>query len=97
MFIHDAYSNRRGKGTHAAVERLQTFLRQASCNGQRPVYTLQLDIANYFNSIDRRHLYGLIRDRLERDTRRPPTDPRYVNASTVHELLVGDFLIAHQP
>lgn len=87
VFIHDAYSNRKGKGTHAAVERLQTFLRQASHNGQRQVYTLQLDIANYFNSIDRRRLYGFIRERLERDLRRPTTDPRHADLATVRELL----------
>ena len=87
VFIHDSYSNRRGKGTHAAVERLQTFLRQASSNDQRSVHTLQLDIANYFNTIDRRSLYGFVRDRLERDVRRPITDSRHVDAATVHDLL----------
>ncbi len=44
-FIHDSYANRRGKGTHAAVDRLQQFQRQATCNGQRRAWFLQLDIA----------------------------------------------------
>ncbi|CAK0750009.1 RNA-directed DNA polymerase [Gammaproteobacteria bacterium] len=87
VFIHDSYSNRLGKGTHAAVERLQTFLRQASNNGQRPAHYLQLDIANYFNTINRRHLYGLIRDRLERDVRRPVTDSRHVDEAIVRDVL----------
>jgi len=60
VFIHDSYANRRGKGTHAAVARLQTFMRQATRNGARRAYALQLDIANYFNTIDRRRLFGLI-------------------------------------
>jgi hypothetical protein len=29
VFIHDSYANRLGKGTHAAVERLQRFMRQS--------------------------------------------------------------------
>ncbi len=66
VFIHDSYSNRRGKGTHAVVDRLQDFVRQASRNGKIKAYYLQLDIANFFNSIDREILYGLIRHRAER-------------------------------
>lgn len=66
LFIHDSYSNRRGKGTHAAVERLQQFTRQVTKNGKRPASYLQLDIANFFNSIHRRHLYIMIRSRLRR-------------------------------
>jgi hypothetical protein len=33
VFIHDLYSNRVGKGTHAAVERLGGFMRAVSDNG----------------------------------------------------------------
>jgi hypothetical protein len=29
IFIHDSYANRLGKGTHAAVDRLQAFMRQS--------------------------------------------------------------------
>ena len=70
VFIHDSYANRRGKGTHAAVARLQTFMRQATRNGARRAYALQLDIANYFNTIDRRRLFGLISRRLDHSARR---------------------------
>ena len=66
VLIHDVYSNRKGKGIHAAVARLQTFQRRVSHNGQRPAYQLQLDIANFFNRIDRRRLFGLIDRRLSR-------------------------------
>jgi len=34
-FIHDSYACRRGKGVHAAVQRLQQFVRQATANGTR--------------------------------------------------------------
>lgn len=36
IFIHDSYACRRGKGVHAGVKRLQTFLRQVTANGTRP-------------------------------------------------------------
>jgi len=66
VFIHDSYSNRKGKGTHAAVNRLQGFMRQVSCNGKRSAYFLQLDIRNFFNRIDRQVLLGLLQHRLEK-------------------------------
>lgn len=64
-FIHDSYSNRRGKGTHAAVSRLRHFVRQVA-SGQDGGYYLQLDIANFFNSIHRPTLYQLLKARMER-------------------------------
>jgi RNA-directed DNA polymerase len=64
-FIHDGYSNRVGKGTHAAVRRLQSFVRQVA-RGQGGGYYLQLDIANFFNSIHRPTLWRLLKRRLER-------------------------------
>jgi hypothetical protein len=64
-FIHDSYSNRAGKGTHAAVRRLQGFVRQVH-SGQGGGYYLQLDVANFFNSIHRATLYGMLKARMER-------------------------------
>ena len=69
VFIHDSYANRAGKGTHAAVDRLQAFMRQASQGGARPAYALQLDIANFFNCIHRPTLFRLLQGRLQRDVR----------------------------
>lgn len=64
-FIEDCYSNRAGKGTHAAVRRLQQFVRQVA-SGQGGGYYLQLDIKNYFNSIHRPTLYLMLKRRMER-------------------------------
>ncbi|WP_296676030.1 reverse transcriptase domain-containing protein [Rhodoferax sp.] len=69
VFIHDSYANRLGKGTHAAVDRLQGFMRQASADGSRPAFALQLDIANFFNSIHRPTLFRLLQHRLTRAVR----------------------------
>lgn len=84
VFIHDSYANRRGKGSHAAVRRLQDFCRSG---GSRELHYLQLDIANCFNSIDRRTLFGQLRARVDRDLRRPPDDPRHAEPTPAHEML----------
>lgn len=54
-FIFDSYANRKGKGTHRALDRAQEFSR-------RFPYVLQCDIRQYFPSID--HI--LLRDILSR-------------------------------
>jgi RNA-directed DNA polymerase len=63
LFIHDSYSNRKGKGTHAAVRRVQQFVRQVH-SGHGGGWYLQLDIHNFFNSMHRATLYGLLKKRL---------------------------------
>lgn len=62
-FIFDSFSNRVGKGTHAAVDRLQAFMRQVQ-SGQGGGFYLQLDIKNFFNRIHRPTLYALLRKRM---------------------------------
>jgi retron-type reverse transcriptase len=52
-FIHDTYANRRGKGTHAALDRVQHFAR-------RYPYVLQCDVREFFPSIDHAILRGLL-------------------------------------
>ncbi|MBN9367652.1 MAG: hypothetical protein J0H59_11545 [Comamonadaceae bacterium] len=69
VFIHDSYANRRGKGTHAAVDRLQAFMRSAPHGGTGPAHALQLDVANFFNSIHRPTLWRLLQHRLARAVR----------------------------
>jgi len=51
-FIFDSYSSRKGKGTHAAVRRLEQMLQKRSRNGNRPVYVLKMDIASFFATVD---------------------------------------------
>ncbi|MDM8544944.1 reverse transcriptase domain-containing protein [Candidatus Venteria ishoeyi] len=64
IFIHDLYSNREGKGTHAAVKQLQHFMRSKNLSGLNRPYFLQLDIHNFFNSIDRPILFKQLQKRL---------------------------------
>ncbi len=63
-FIHDSYSCRVGKGTHAAVERLRTFLRQASCNNTRTVHALKCDVRKFFASVDHCILFSFLEKRI---------------------------------
>jgi len=62
-FIHDVYSNRVGKGTHAAVRRLKAFVRQVE-SGQGGGWYLQLDVRNFFVCIHRPTLYAKLKERM---------------------------------
>jgi RNA-directed DNA polymerase len=64
IFIHDSYACRIGKGTHKAVLRLQTFLRRITKNGRTRAYFLQLDIKDFFTSIDKDLLFSMIKRRI---------------------------------
>lgn len=68
IFIHDSYACRTGKGVHKGVLRLQQCIRQATANGTRPVWYLQLDIRNFFMSIDRDILFGMLAAKLRDET-----------------------------
>ena len=52
--IHDLYSNRAGKGTHAAIRRCQEFSRQYR-------YVLKCDIRKFFPSMDHQILKDMVR------------------------------------
>ncbi|MBI3146888.1 MAG: reverse transcriptase [Betaproteobacteria bacterium] len=82
-FLYDSYANRRGKGTHAAVARLHDFLQQVTRSGRVKAYYLQLDIANFFNSIDRGTLLGLVQARAQRYWRGAKTPGRGANPDTL--------------
>ena len=64
IFIHDSYACRRNKGTHAAVFRLQEFMRGVTHNGAKRAHFLHLDIRSYFLTIDKEILHGIVCDRI---------------------------------
>jgi RNA-directed DNA polymerase len=64
-FAYDSYSNREGKGTHAAVSRVSQFIRQVH-SGQGGGWILQLDISNFFNSIRRETLLEMVLAHMRR-------------------------------
>ena len=57
VFIHDSYACRKGKGTHAAADRLTHFM-------QNHDYALQCDVRKYFPSIDHEILKSLLRRKI---------------------------------
>ena len=85
LFIHDSFANRKGKGSHGAVDRLQQFMRAK--NGQG--FYLQLDVHNFFNSIHRPTLYAMLCKRLEQCQRRGQLTAKNALAlqSLCHKLL----------
>lgn len=70
VFVYDVYSNRKGKGIHAAVARLQRFMRQFAAQKGSTGYYMQLDIHNFFNSIHKPTLYALLKQRLHKLTQK---------------------------
>ena len=56
-FIDDTYANRRGKGTHRAIDRFQRF-------AQRYSYVLRADIVQHFAAIDHEILLQTLRVKL---------------------------------
>jgi len=86
-FIAHSYANRVGKGSHAAVAYAQACVRQVH-SGQGGGFYLQLDIANFFNSIRRDKQWAMMKPVLLR-ARLPLPLMR-----ATHALLRGDPLRA---
>ena len=66
QFIFDAWSCRKGKGTHRAVDRFERWGWSLSRNDTRTVWALNIDIRKYFASIDHRILLSIL-ERTMRD------------------------------
>lgn len=60
-FVADSYANRRAKGTHRALERVQGLARTYR-------YALQCDVRQFFPSIDHWILRGLLSRKVEDDS-----------------------------
>jgi hypothetical protein len=58
QFIPDSYANRIGKGTHRAIDRLQSFAR-------RYRYALRVDVVKHFPSIDHAVLFDLLKETIQ--------------------------------
>lgn len=60
QFIPDSYANRKGKGTHLAIDRLQGFARKYR-------YVLRVDIIKHFPSIDHEILFEILARTIEEE------------------------------
>ena len=63
-FIHDSYSCRDNKGTHAAVRRLEAFTRKVSRNYCESCWALKFDIRRFFDSVDHEILLDILRKKI---------------------------------
>jgi len=63
-FIYDSYSCRRGKGTHAALRRLELFSRRVSHNYTQPCFALKIDVRKFFDSVDHEILLNILAQRI---------------------------------
>lgn len=75
-FMRDSYACIPGRGTHDGMRRVTGFARSITRNWSRKSYFLKIDIANFFNSIDRRILLDIMEKHIEMEWLRDLT--RYV-------------------
>jgi len=68
IFIYDTFACRKNKGTLNAVKRVQSFTRKISNNSKKRAYFLQLDIHNFFMSIDKNILYNILSKKIKDDS-----------------------------
>lgn len=64
-FIVDSFSCRIDKGTHRAVNRLNTFIRKISKNYTGSCFVLKCDIKRFFSSVDHNILLTIIRQKID--------------------------------
>ena len=63
-FIYNSFACRAGKGTHAGVDALVKYLKEATKRYDR-VYCLKCDISKYFPSIDRNILFDILKKKIK--------------------------------
>ena len=66
-FIFDAYSIRKGKGVHRAIERLQSLAQKLSRNNTQTVCALKCDVQKFFDSVGHSRLLELCARRINDD------------------------------
>lgn len=64
-FIRDSFACIEGRGSIDAIERLSAGIRSLTENHTKPCYFLQADIRNFFLSIDKNILAGILKPHLQ--------------------------------
>jgi len=64
QLIHDLYSSRQGKGTHAGVNALARMARKISKNNTKPCWALKCDVRKFYDSVDHECLINLLNKKL---------------------------------
>ena len=63
IFIKDSYSSRKNKGSHQAIKSFQYFAKLVSSDGEKPRFVLKCDIRKYFDSVNKKVLLELIKEK----------------------------------
>ncbi len=66
-FVRDSYACIPGRGTHDGMRRVSGFARSITRNWTHEAFFLKADIGNFFGSIDRHILLGLVLRHVEED------------------------------
>jgi len=66
-FVFDAYSSRKTKGVHRAIERFQHLAQKLSRNNTQTVWALKCDVRKFFDSVGHDRLLGLCAKRVRDD------------------------------
>jgi RNA-directed DNA polymerase len=66
-FVRDTYGCIPGRGVHDGLRRVSGFARSITRNWTEPAYTMKIDVANFFNSIDKSCLLPLVEHRVPED------------------------------
>jgi RNA-directed DNA polymerase len=66
-FVFDAYSSRKTKGVHRAIERFQHLAQKLSQNNTQTVWALKCDVRKFFDSVEHDRLLELCAKRVSDD------------------------------
>lgn len=88
VFIHDAYSCRKGKGTSYGINRLQHFIRSCTENYQQEAFILKLDIKGYFMAMNRQLLFEKVIKTMTKYLQKKDSPPVFEIQKKLFETLV---------
>ena len=84
IFIYDSYACHQNKGVHAAVNRVQYFMRRLISEHKGVnAYYLHMDIKQFFLNIDKRVLLTLLRNKLHKALQNSSWELKYQDYSVI--------------
>ncbi len=90
-FIRDSYACIPGRGTHDGLRRVSGFARSVTQNYTRKAWVMKVDVANFFNSIDRHILLSLLERHVD-----DPWLRDLIRQVTLHDPRPGAYYKSHK-
>jgi retron-type reverse transcriptase len=92
---YDSYACRKGRGTHAAINRLKSQVKKLTKNNLlKDIYVLQLDIASFFMSIDQDILYRIVAENIDKNGHGDEiwkSEMRWLGRIVIYNKVVDDY------